>query len=126
MIHVCEAYALEHNLVFSTDPVPAKSKTKCVLFCGRPGKVRYPDPLQLDGKDLPWVEKADHLGHILHQVTSMDKDCHRARGKFIDKSVDIRNQFCFAEPEQVLKAVQILCTDAYGSMLWDLSSAGAE
>ena len=28
MIQVCEIYAAEHNLVFSTDPIPAKSKTK--------------------------------------------------------------------------------------------------
>ena len=126
MLQVSEAYATEHNLVFSTDPVPAKSKTKCLLFCGRPGRVKYPDPLQLDGKDLPWVEKADHLGHTLHQVTTMEKDCQRARARFIDKTVDLRNQLSFAAPEQILQAIQLLCTDAYGSMLWDLSSSGAE
>ena len=68
MVQVCQKYGEDHNLVFSTDPVPSLSKTKCVYFCGRPGKVRYPDPVQLDGKDLPWVESADHLGHKLHQV----------------------------------------------------------
>ena len=89
MLLVCQNYAGEHNLVFSTDPVPAKSKTKCVYFCGRPGNVRYPDPVQLDGKDLPWVESADHLGHTLHQMTNMQKDCQRARAKFIDKTVQL-------------------------------------
>ena len=73
MIEVCEVYASEHNLEFSTHPEPTKSKTKCVYFCGRVGnRVRYPDPLYLDGKALPWVETADHLGHTLHQLTSMD------------------------------------------------------
>jgi hypothetical protein len=114
MLNVCEAYAVEHNLVFSTDPEPSKFKTKCLFFCGRPGKVRYSDPLQLDGKDLPWVEKADHLGHTLRQVTNMDKDCQRARGRFIDKSLDIRKQLSFAQPGHILKAIQIFCTDAYG------------
>ena len=32
MLTVCETYADSHNLVFSTDPVPAKSKTKCIFF----------------------------------------------------------------------------------------------
>ena len=127
MLEVCASYASEHNLVFSTDPEPAKSKTKCMYFCGRiGGRVRYPAPLYLDGKALPWVETADHLGHTLHQLTSMDKDCQRARGRFIGKTVEIRDQLSFAHPEHILRAVQVMCTDAYGCMLWDLASANAE
>ena len=126
MLQICEVYAADHNLVFSTDPIPAKSKTKCVLFCGKASRVRYPEKLQLDGKDLPWVETADHLGHTLHQEISMDKDCHRARARFITKSLEVRNQLSFADPEIILRALQIFCTDAYGSMLWDLSSDSAE
>ena len=56
----------------------------------------------------------------------MDKDCHRARGQFIEKSVDVREQFSFAQPHQILQMVQILCCDGYGSMLWDLRSNPAE
>ena len=106
--------------------MPAKSKTKCVYFCGRVGRVQYPDPVQLYGEDLPWVESADHLGHTLHQLTNMEKDSQRARAKFIDKTVEIREELYFARPEQVMQTVQILSSDAYGSMLWNLSSAGAE
>ena len=32
MLYVCQSYADEHNLVFSTDQVPALSKTKCVFL----------------------------------------------------------------------------------------------
>ena len=32
MVTVCEEYAVEHNLIFSTDIDPSKSKTKCILF----------------------------------------------------------------------------------------------
>ena len=60
------------------------------------------------------------------KLVSMEKDCQRARAKLIDKTVDIRKQLSFANPEQIMQAVQILCTDAYGSMLWDLSSTAAE
>ena len=56
----------------------------------------------------------------------MDRDCHRARAKFIDKSVDVREQFFFALPAQKLKMVQILCCDGYGSMLWNLRGNPAE
>ena len=35
MVRVCEEYGKEHNMVFSTDPVPSASKTKCMFFCGR-------------------------------------------------------------------------------------------
>ena len=114
------------HLVFSTDPIPAKSKSKCVYFCGRPGKVKYPQPVELEGKDLPWVESADHLGHTLSQLTNMGKDCQRARGTFIRKTIEVREQLSFAQPRQILQAIQLTCTDAYGSMLWDLSSDQAE
>ena len=30
----------EHNLVFSTDPVPAKSKSKSIFFCGRMNELK--------------------------------------------------------------------------------------
>ena len=126
MIEVCEEYAVEHNLVFSTDPEPTKSKSKCLYFCGRAGKVKYPAELLLDGKKLPWVEHAEHLGHTLHQLTSMDKDCQVARAKFIKNSIDIREELSFAHPHQKMQAVQALCTDAYGSMLWNLGSESAE
>ena len=32
MLNVCEMYASDHNLCFSTDPDPNKSKTKCMAF----------------------------------------------------------------------------------------------
>jgi hypothetical protein len=88
--------------------------------------VTYPAPVQLDGKSLPWVQHLMHLGHTLHQTVTMDKDCHRARAKFIDSTVDVRLQFSFAQPQQVLKMVQLICCDAYGSMLWDLQSDSTE
>ena len=94
--------------------------------CSSVADLGYPDPLQLDGKDLPWVEKADHLGHVIHQATNMEADCKRGRAKFISKSVEIRNQLSFAAPEHILHAIQVLCTDAYGSMLWSLDSDTVE
>ena len=102
MLQVCENYAVEHNLVFWTDPVAAKSKSKCIYFCGRQGRrVKYPAPLQLNGKDLPWVETADHLGHTLHQLCKMDADSQKAKRKFVHSTMNIREQLSFAHPQQV-------------------------
>ena len=56
MVKVCEEYGIEHNLVFSTDPNPTKSKTKCLLFTGKSCK-NYPVPIILDDKPLPWVQR---------------------------------------------------------------------
>jgi hypothetical protein len=97
-----------------------------MFFCGRTGNVKYPAPVKLDGKDLPWVEHAEHLGHTLHQSVTMEMDSNRARAKFIDKTVDVRDQFAFAHPRQQLQMIQLLCCDGYGSMLWELQSTNAE
>ena len=56
----------------------------------------------------------------------MDKDCKKSRARFIAKSLEVRNQLSFAEPKIILKALQIFCADAYGSMLWELGSDSAE
>ena len=67
MIIIAEDYGREHNLLFSTDPNPSMSKSKCVYFCGPKRKVVHPQPLVLEGKELPWVSKVDNLGHVLQQ-----------------------------------------------------------
>ena len=61
-----------------------------------------------------------------YQSVKMDNDCNRARASFIQRSVDVRQQFSFASPELILQMIQVLCCDGYGSMLWNLQSASAE
>ena len=102
-------------------------KSFCLFFTGRITlkKVVFPAPLVLNGVRLPWREKAVHLGHTLHQDLTLDADVKEKRARFIAKSVEVRSQFAFAAPPQILKAVQILACDAYGSMLWRLDSPAA-
>ena len=69
---------------------------------------------------LPWVESAVHLGHILHQSGNMDKDIRVKRATFIDESVAVREMCQFANPAEVLQAVKLYVGSHYGSMLWDL------
>jgi hypothetical protein len=50
MLETCEQYAMEHNLEFSTDPNPAKSKSKCIYCTGKARNVVLPEPLHLCGE----------------------------------------------------------------------------
>ena len=117
-----QRFALKYNLQFSTDPNPAKSKTKCIFVCGKAKKAKKPVPLVLDGKCLPWVESAPHLGHVLHESGSMDQDIRVKRATFIDESTKIREAFEFASPWEVLRAVKVYVGSHYGSNLWQFDS----
>ena len=63
MMKKCEKYALDHELVFSIDPDPRKSKTKCQYMTGPLTNVVFPMKVKLDEKELPFVESESHLGH---------------------------------------------------------------
>lgn len=123
MLRVVERFGAARNLRFSSDPNPRLSKSKCILFSRT--ESSYPEPLVLNGETLPWVESALHLGHTLHRSGSMEQDCKVRRAIFISRSLEVREQFGFAIPTQQLRAIQILCCDAYGSPLWRLDSAAA-
>ena len=59
MLKVCETYAETHNLKFSTNENPSKSKTKCMAYLFKERKIR---DMVLCGNKLPWVDKGKHLG----------------------------------------------------------------
>ena len=106
--------------------LPMLGGGKCIFVVGKRRGLAKPAHLTLCGHNLPWVESAVHLGHTLHQLTNMEKDCLKARARFIDKTVELREVFSFAQPSQVLRAVQIYASDCYGVMLYDLSSQSSE
>ena len=56
----------------------------------------------------------------------MDFDASRARSSFMTRSADIRDKLYFCHPNQKMLAIQLYCSDGYGSMLWDLSSKNVE
>ena len=55
LLKVCEKYAIDHNIVWSTDVNPRLSKTKVLFLCGDINRRDYPAPLLLDGRELPFV-----------------------------------------------------------------------
>ena len=122
MLKCCENFAERNNLIFSTNPDPKKSKTKCVFMKGKSKNLPMPANLQLYGVDLPWVDTATHLGHELTSEANMDTDARIKRGIFISRSTEVRETFYFAHPFNILSAVLLYCCDYYGSMLWDFRS----
>ena len=107
LLQLCEKYAEEHNISFSTNPDPYKSKSKCIYFiCGRDWN---PVEVVLNDQKLPWVSQVDHLGHIIHKSGSQDIDCRKARGAYNGSSTELLGIFHFCSPLQKLSAVQTCC-----------------
>ena len=125
MLNICEKYASENNIKFSTHIDPIKSKSKALFMTGQKKITDLPSPLLLCGKELPWVSQCEHLGHRLDTSGSMNADCSQKRAQFIDSSVKVQELFKFAHPSEVVNAVQKYCTSFYGSNLYDLRSETA-
>ena len=125
MLNICEDFAKENNLEFSTDPDPEKSKSKCIFM---QGSKKFPKPvnLQLYGVDLPWVKTAMHLGNDLSEECNMAQDMQCKRADFIQKSTEVRETFGFAQPNQILQCVTTYCCSMYGAMTWPLFSQKAQ
>ena len=125
MLRICEKYAGDTNLQFSTHADPDKSKSKCIFMTGSM-KVDKPVNLQLYGVDLPFVKTASHLGHQLSEECTMEQDIRCRRAEFIGNSTDVREMFSFAQPNQVLQAVKTYCCSMHNCMTWPLYSEAAK
>ena len=128
MLKICEEFSQGHSMLFSTDPVPSKSKTKCMLFSRHKSADQVLN-LQLNGDNLPWVSTAKHLGNHLSSKlnlsplspeTKTDLLCKRAI--LYDKVHQVQQQFGYCDPKLVLKLLSIYSTALYGSPLWQLNS----
>ena len=124
MLKICEKYANEHNLRFSTDPNPVKCKTKCIAFTKKP-KLQL-DPLFLCGNSLPWVESFKHLGNTVVNTPNFSKqDINIKRAKFVTKNIELNQEFYFSDPETRFNINQIFNSHYTGSPLWNLFSSEA-
>ena len=120
MLAVCESWAKENNVLFSTDDDPKKSKSKVIFMCGLKTHAAKPVPLTLCGKALPFVPTATHLGHELHESGTMEYDARVKKAQFISNSLEVREMFSFASPAEVLRTLKVYTCSLYGSNLWEL------
>ena len=126
MINTCSKYTENHNLTFSTNENPAKSKTKCIAFTSEKLDLKH---LNLYGKNLPWVESVKHLGTTLISVKgkcSLDQDVAEKRAKYIVKNNELLQEFHYTHPKTKIWINNIYNTSFYGAPLWDMSSRNFE
>ena len=125
MLATCEEYAVSHNLKFSTDPIPRKSKTRCLAF---QRKARTPDRrMKLCDNFLPWENSGKHIGNKI--ITDNDitrQDVKEKRAKYIGKNNEIIQEFYFAHPKTKVRINSIWNSHFSGSVLWNLFSPESE
>ena len=123
MMKICEKFAGENNLKFSTNVNPKKSKTKCIHFSKHSIELAR---ITLNGDLLPWVDSALHVGNTLERNNSFTKDLTMKRGSFIGRIHSILQELHFANPLVKMKMFLIYTTSFYGSSLWNIFSGPCE
>ena len=120
MLGICEKYAFEHNLKFSTDANPTKCKTKCLAFLKHERPLRQ---VQLCGNPLPWVNHGKHLGNTIeNRINGMKMDIMNKRATYIQKNNELMQEFYFSHPRTKIEINAIYNNHFTGSPLWDLFS----
>ena len=123
MVKSCEDYAINHNLEFSTNSIPKKSKTKCMAFTKNDGAVWN---IRLCGNELPRVNNIRHLGSIItNNANRITQDAMEKRAAHISRNNEINQEFGFAHPSKI-KINNIFNTSFYGFVLWNLFMKEAE
>ena len=124
ILKTCETFALHHNLQFSTNIVPAKSKCKCIAF--GISSQNLPN-LVLCNNKLPWVDSVKHLGTVLtNDKEILGKDVMQKRATFINRNNELQQEFHFTHPKSLIKISSIYNSSFYGSVLWSFSSKEVE
>ena len=92
VLQTCEKFAVSHNLQFSTDLNPSKSKCS--------PKIRT---LELCGHRLPWVDTIKHLGTTVSDDNDLLARDMQKRAAFINRNNELLQEFNFAHPKSLVK-----------------------
>ena len=124
MINICKLYANGHNLTFSTNENFNKCKTKCMAFLKNGRNLRN---LTLGGHCLPMVKSIRHLGNkIENKLDGMRQDMREKRARFIQKNIELCQEFSYADPITKIKLNSIYNSHFTSSPLWNLFCRKAE
>ena len=126
LLNVFEEWSNKFGVTFSTDPVPAKSKTKAMRVTGGLDTAEDLAPLILNGQKLPYVHKIVHLGHTFTSDEKMDTDAHIKRVRYIHKWNEVRENYSQLHPIEILAVSSIHCMAFYESNLWNYQSHEVE
>ncbi len=119
MLTICEKYAYEHNLKFSTDQSPIKSKTKCIAYLH---KYRDLPKLSLCDNKLPWVDSGKHLGMRIDTINGniLTKDILEKRARYIQSNNELVQEFSYTSSDTKAFINRVYNSHAYGAVLWNL------
>ena len=124
MLDTCVEYAKEHNLVFSRNDDPKKSKTKCMNFLT---KKRPLKDMMLYGKKLPWVDRVRHLGNTIeNNIDGMSQDIMEKRAQYITRNNELLQEFSFAHPSTKCLINNIFNTHFTGSSIWNIFNSASQ
>ena len=87
MIHICESFAQEYDLLFNA------KKTVCILFSGRSRRFSNPPPLYLNNVLLKWTKSAKHLGSIVTYDLTESEEITQKRNDFIGRADSVISNF---------------------------------
>jgi len=83
MTNLCEQFAENYSLKFSTNVDVSKSKTKCIIFSKTVIDIIITRVIILNNLPLPYVNEVKHLGDILQSENSLIKNCSFKRLKHL-------------------------------------------
>ena len=121
MINTCESYATQHNLSFSTNKDPKRSKTKCIAFQRKKTRTCFSGS---EWKRATMVKSVKHLGStITDNIRSiMNQDIAEKRGIYTAKNNELIQEFHFAHLKTKIWGNHVFNTSFYGAPLWDIST----
>ena len=123
MLKTMEIYAESHNLIFSTDPLPSKCKTKTMAFVVK--ETALPS-MNLCGNPLPWVSKIKHLGlTVTNQIDGCQENMLVKNARYIAKNKQLNQEFYVAHSRTKTELNSIYNYHFTGSQCWDIFSAGS-
>ena len=98
MLKVCEKYAEDHNLKFSIDVNPNKSKTKCMAYLHKERELRN---LTLCGNKIPWVKSGKHLGMRIDAIKDniLTRDIIEKRARYINSNNELVQEFAYTSSD---------------------------
>ena len=110
MLYVCAEFGLEHCISFN------EKKTVCIKF----GCNDFKPDVKLNGKSLKWKDSVPHLGNIVHQSLSDEKDIDLKKREFYSQVNRMVSDFGSVNSVIIAELFRKYCNSFYGSQTWDL------
>ena len=116
LIDTCEKFFTRHGITISTDPIPEKSKTKCLLFGNIAGAV----PVRLYNRDIPYVQQAKLLGNQINIDESSSHDLEKKTCDLRSGYFTLLQEMGDQAPEVYITLIRTYLLHLYGAPLWDI------